>query len=337
MKIYGFTYVRNGETLGYPYLEAIRCLSELCDAVYVAVGDSTDCTRELVAAVPAVHVIDTIWDDALRQGGKIFSIQANTALRELRKNHSEGWALHLQADQIVLRDDFAQIRADFERAEASGCDALAMRFLHFWHTPRAIAYSKRWFPQTVVAARVGSKVESVGDSQSLGGYSKLFESDVNVFHYGHALGDKFYEQKQRTLHRWWHPDSAIDTVMKKSAGKDREEPSLPYLGPHPVWMQSRLGSPLEKVERCWIVGELPDEFRSRIGAREVRVVASLTEVPSEARTEAVILDPSWWQRLLYPTKVPSAMLWPQARSFPQDLWLTLKLAEKGVPVDLSRG
>jgi hypothetical protein len=339
MKIYGFSYVRNGENIGYPYFEAFQCLTAFCDHTYIAVGDSTDETRAKVLSLPKVTVIDTIWEEKMRVDGAIFSQQANLALAKVRENHQEGWALHLQADQIVCAKDFEKLREDFQTAERQGCDGLAMRFLHFWITPERIAHSKRWFPQTVNAVKVQSKGISVGDSQSLGNCEKVFDSDVTVFHYGHALGEKYLEKKQRALHRWWHKDAAIDRVMKKSKKKDAKEPNLPFLGVHPKWMKERQKQNLQAVEECWIVGSHPElaKFTSRIGAKKIHLVADLGEVPSKARRKAVFVNPSWWEKILYPSKVPVGMLWPQSRPWPFDQWMILKLSEKGIPTDLGSG
>lgn len=339
MKIYGFSYVRNGDSIGYPYWEAFQCLSSFCDHTYLAVGDSSDGTREKLSTLPNVTIIDTIWEEKMRVDGAIFSQQANLALAELRKQHQDGWALHLQADQIVCEKDFDQLRADFALAERSGCDGLSMRFLHFWVHPDRLAYSRRWFPQTINAVKVNSKGISVGDSQSLGNCEKVYDSDIHVFHYGHALGEKYLEKKQRALHRWWHKDAAIDAVMKKSKKKDAKEPSLSYLGVHPKWIQERQNQNRAAVSECWIVGSHPGlkAMLPRIGAKKVNLVNEIADVPKQNRKQAVILFPKWWERLLYPTKVPSAMLWPNSRPWPFEFWLILKLSEKGIPTDLDLG
>jgi hypothetical protein len=339
MKIYGFSYIRNGESIGYPYFEAFQCMAEFCDHSYIAVGDSTDGTREKLASLAKVTLIDTIWEEKMRVDGAIFSQQANLALAEVRKNHKVGWALHLQADQILCQKDFSKLREDFETAERSGADGLSMRFIHFWQTPEKIAHSKRWFPQTINAVKVDSKGISVGDSQSLGNCTKVFDSDITVFHYGHALGDKYAEKKQRALHRWWHKDAAIDKVMKKSKKKDAQEPSLRFLGAHPIWMRERLNQNLHPVKECWIVGKHEElsNFLPRIGAEKIQVVNEISEVPKKFRKRAVILNPTWWDGILYSSKVPKGMLWPNSRPWPFEQWMILKLSEKGIPTDLGKG
>ncbi|RYF69682.1 MAG: glycosyltransferase family 2 protein, partial [Cytophagaceae bacterium] len=83
MKISGFSYIRNGFTYQYPFLEAIQSVLPLCDEFIIAVGDSTDGTREAIEALgdPRIRIVDTVWDETMRQNGKIFALQANTALR----------------------------------------------------------------------------------------------------------------------------------------------------------------------------------------------------------------------------------------------------------------
>ena len=48
MKISAFTYVRNGKTFGYPFIESIKSLLPIVDEYIVVVGDSSDGTREAV-------------------------------------------------------------------------------------------------------------------------------------------------------------------------------------------------------------------------------------------------------------------------------------------------
>jgi hypothetical protein len=339
VKIYGFSYIRNGEIIGYPFLEAFQCLSEFCDHLYVAVGDSTDDTREKVASLPNVTIIDTVWGEENRKHGHIFSQQANAALDAVRKDHADGWALHIQADQIFLKQDFEELRKDFEKAEALGCDGLSMRYIHFWKNTQKIVYEKNWFPCTITATKVNSKGKSVGDSQSLGECEKVYESDVTVFHYSHALGEKNAEKKRRALSRWWHPDEDIDADVKKFYRRTAQEPVVSYLGPHPLWIQERFHTKLETVDSCWIVGEkkMVQEYLPRIAATVVHVVPSLKDVPDAYKKKAVILNPTIWQKIFYPSSVPMGMRWPGTRPWTFEFRFLLLLSEKGIPMDIDKG
>ena len=48
MKVSGFTFVRNAVQYDYPVVEAITSILPLCDEFIVAVGNSSDSTRELI-------------------------------------------------------------------------------------------------------------------------------------------------------------------------------------------------------------------------------------------------------------------------------------------------
>ena len=70
MKIAGFTFVRNALTYDYPVVQAISSILPICDYFVVAVGKSSDATLELVRSIgdPKIHIIETEWDDSLREG-----------------------------------------------------------------------------------------------------------------------------------------------------------------------------------------------------------------------------------------------------------------------------
>ena len=44
MKISGFTFIRNGTILGYPFIESINSILPICDEFIIAVGPSEDDT-----------------------------------------------------------------------------------------------------------------------------------------------------------------------------------------------------------------------------------------------------------------------------------------------------
>ena len=59
MKLAGFTYVRNGFDYGVPFLESIQSVLPICSEFIVAVGDSTDGTREAIVQLnnPKIKII----------------------------------------------------------------------------------------------------------------------------------------------------------------------------------------------------------------------------------------------------------------------------------------
>ncbi len=73
MLISGFTFIRNGNKLNYPFIESIRSILPICDEFVIAIGNSEDETKESILSIgsPKIRIIDTVWDETLREGGKI--------------------------------------------------------------------------------------------------------------------------------------------------------------------------------------------------------------------------------------------------------------------------
>jgi len=119
MKISGFSYVRNGFEYGYPFIEAIQSVLPVCDEFVIAVGDSTDGTREAIAKLDPqkIKIIDTKWDMQLREGGKVFAQQANIAL----DNITGDWAFHIQADEVIHENDLQKIIAAIKENDSKRC------------------------------------------------------------------------------------------------------------------------------------------------------------------------------------------------------------------------
>jgi len=67
MKVSGFTFIRNGSRLGYPYLESIRSVLPICDEFVVAVGASDDDTLERIRGIGSdkIRILETRWNESM--------------------------------------------------------------------------------------------------------------------------------------------------------------------------------------------------------------------------------------------------------------------------------
>ncbi|MGZ3884446.1 MAG: glycosyltransferase family 2 protein, partial [Bacteroidia bacterium] len=81
MKVTGFTIIRNAVKYDYPVVEAIRSALPVCDEFLVSVGNSDDGTMELIRSInsPKLKIMESVWDDRLREGGKLLSVETNKA------------------------------------------------------------------------------------------------------------------------------------------------------------------------------------------------------------------------------------------------------------------
>jgi hypothetical protein len=50
MKVSGFTFLRNGQKLGYPFVESIRSILPIVDEFVVALGPCEDDTKKNIAS-----------------------------------------------------------------------------------------------------------------------------------------------------------------------------------------------------------------------------------------------------------------------------------------------
>ena len=100
MKVYGFTFIRNAIKFDYPIVEAIKSILPLCDEIIVAVGDSEDDTMQLIKSIdPKVKVIETVWDDDLREGGRTLALETDKAYAAIPKDAD--WAFYIQGDEVI--------------------------------------------------------------------------------------------------------------------------------------------------------------------------------------------------------------------------------------------
>ena len=88
----------------YPVTEALRSILPLCDEVVVAVGNSGDGTRELVTSIDPrkIKVIDTSWDESLREGGRVLAMETNKAFKAITADTD--WSFYIQGDEVLHED-----------------------------------------------------------------------------------------------------------------------------------------------------------------------------------------------------------------------------------------
>ena len=81
MKVTGFSFVRNAIKFDYPIVEAITSVLPLCDEFIIAVGNSEDDTLNLIKSIdsPKIKIIETLWDDSLREGGRVLALETDKA------------------------------------------------------------------------------------------------------------------------------------------------------------------------------------------------------------------------------------------------------------------
>ncbi|GAB1429874.1 hypothetical protein MASR2M18_07070 [Ignavibacteria bacterium] len=244
MRISGFSFVRNAILLDYPVREAICSALPLCDEFIVAVGNSDDDTRELVKSInsPKLRILDTQWDNSLREGGIILSQQTNIAMKEC----SGDWLIYVQADEVFHEDDYDIIRLETARASAeSDTDGLLFRYNHFYGNYDYVGVGRAWYRREIRAFKNGRGVMSVGDAQGFrksGGVKlRARQTEARVFHYGWVRHPRIQQFRQRDFNRLWHSDEWISRQIPDADEFDYAAYELRHFtDTHPPIMAQRI-------------------------------------------------------------------------------------------------
>ena len=247
MKVSGFTFVRNAVAYDYPVVEAITSILPLCDEFVVAVGNSSDTTRELILSIgsPKIRIIDTVWDDSLREGGQTFALETNKAFGEIAKDAD--WAFYIQADEIVHEKYHENIRnAMLQYKDDPSVEGLLFNYLHFYGSYDYVADAYRWYRREVRIIRNDQSISSYRDAQ---GFRKKPNIKLNVklidayiYHYGWVRDPRAMQGKRRSFNHFYFDDAWIEKHVGKAESFDYTgiDSLKPFKGTHPKVIQPRI-------------------------------------------------------------------------------------------------
>ncbi len=243
MFVSGFTIARNAIRYDYPIVESIRSILPLVDEMVVAVGDSCDNTRELIVSMgsPKIRIIDTVWDESLRQGGTVLAQQTNLALDACAGK----WCFYLQADEVIHERDLPRIANALKRYEHQPeVEGLSFRFHHF----RA-DYSIRDplpYRRQIRIVRRGCGVRSVGDACGFSiGERKLNAVRTGgwVYHYGYVKPPKNMAAKMDYFCSLYDGRRVTPGTELEAERYDWDLSTCePFTGSHPAVMSARIAS-----------------------------------------------------------------------------------------------
>jgi glycosyltransferase involved in cell wall biosynthesis len=258
MKVSGFTYVRNGLHLDYPFTESIRSLLPLVDELVVVVGDSHDGTREAVVAIgdPKIKIVDSVWPVEMRKGGKVFALQASIGLDHCSPDAD--WIITLQADELFHEKEVPVIRKYMEEAlNESQIEGFLFRFLNFFGDFNHYAPSRRYHQHEIRIIRNGINARPYRDSQGFRIFSnnddeqtarklKVWCIPCTVYHYSYVKNPKTQLLKQAEFGSRWHDGDDYVSRFLAANPDGFDYGQIDYLaefnGVHPSLMEQRIRS-----------------------------------------------------------------------------------------------
>ncbi len=246
MKVSGFTFIRNAEKYDYPIVEAISSILPLCDEVVVAVGNSEDSTRALVEALgPKIRIVDTVWNDEMREGGRVLALETDKALAAVSPDSD--WAIYIQGDECFHENDHAAIRSAMEKWKSDEhVEGLLFKYLHFYGSYDYVGSSSRWYHHEIRIIRPVNGVFSYKDAQGFRKFPseklKVKKVEATVHHYGWVKPPDAMQRKQQAFHRLWHDDAWLAEHVGNKAEFDYSgiDALQKFKGTHPEVMRKRI-------------------------------------------------------------------------------------------------
>jgi len=246
MKVSGFTFIRNAIKFDYPVVESIRSILPLCDEVVVAVGNSEDGTRDLIANIdPKVKIIETIWDDSLREGGRVLAVETDKAFRQIDPDAE--WAFYIQGDEVMHEKYLDEVRKQMLRwKDDKKVEGLLFKYLHFYGSYDFIGSSVKWYSHEIRVVRNDPRIYSFRDAQGfkIGKNRRLQVKpiDAYMYHYGWVKDPRVMQQKQENFNKHWHDDEWMEENIVKASEYDYStiDALAPFEGTHPAVMKERL-------------------------------------------------------------------------------------------------
>jgi glycosyltransferase involved in cell wall biosynthesis len=290
MKVSGFTFVRNAVKYDYPILEAIRSILPVCDEVIVAVGDSDDDTLKLAQSLasPKVKIIQTIWDDNLREGGRVLAVETDKAFAAVSADSD--WAFYIQGDEVLHEKYLDEVRdAMLRYKDDPKVDGLLFNYFHFYGSYDYIGESLNWYRREIRVVRNRRDIFSYKDAQ---GFRKrpndklrVKHIDATIHHYGWVKHPKSMQGKHLSFNKYWHDDQWMTQNIEPVEDYDysKIDALTRFSGTHPAVMQQRI----EAIN--WQFSRDPSMNRLKLKDRIKKIIERVTGWrPGEYRNYRII-------------------------------------------------
>jgi len=243
-KISGFTFIKNGLTLGYPILESTLSIAPICDEVIINVGfEDQECTKDdgtyayLTSHLtdPKYKFIKSWWDPEIRKSGLILSQQTNIALDACTGDYCQ----YIQGDECVHEEDLKYILDGIDQMESdSKIQGLIFNYIHLFGNVDTYKFTRSFYRREVRLIRNHIGLRSYLDAQGFrfadGSKMKARLIKARIFHYGWARSQKVMQAKLNAFNRLYNPNYV---APKEDFTYKREWGLRKFTNTHPKIMQ----------------------------------------------------------------------------------------------------
>ncbi len=245
MKISGFSFLRNGVNLGFPFEASIQSLLPIVDEFIIAIGEGADDTFERVQAIndPKISIIETSWNERSSSRGFVYAQQKMIAQYACTGD----WAFYLEGDEVLHEQDTDRILDALKKYhDQPDVEALLFDYYHFYGSPQWIATSPEWYRRecriirnTIRTYAPDGQYWVVMDKNRRGRLPRAAPVNAHVYHYGHARKLYYLQKKVDQVSKYWgHEPPAMSYDIDPQAVE-------PFTGTHPALLQQWLQNQAE--------------------------------------------------------------------------------------------
>ncbi|HTF82708.1 MAG TPA: hypothetical protein VL947_13325 [Cytophagales bacterium] len=244
MKISGFTIIRNGVKLDYPFIESIQSILPVCDEFIVCIGQCEDATASYIKQITdtKIKIIHSPWNLENRVAGTELAIQTNIAMQHITGD----WGFYIQADEVLPDGYQDKVRESCERyLNDSKVEGLLFDYVHFYGNYNFICTGRSWYRREVRVIRNHIGIQSYADAQGFRvNERKINAKKINVpmYHYGHVRKPEGHKNKNFEMSKLWHSDQEISNRydISKPFIYENTQTLKPFSGRHPKLMEQRI-------------------------------------------------------------------------------------------------
>lgn len=241
MSISGFTFIKNGEILGYPFVESIKSLLPIVDEFVINIGESEDNTLEIVKNIqdPKIRIITSKWNDKMQDRGYVYGQQKMIA----QFNCTGDWAFYLEGDEVIHENDYEKIINTCKKyKDNQDIEAIVFDYYHFYGNANSYLCSPGWYRKAprIIKNSIRSYAPDglfwlILDKNKTGRYPRAVHSNATIYHYGWVRSEEQMNLKSAKVQKYWGKKSKkID--YKEIDGNIIKE----FKGTHPKVIQSWL-------------------------------------------------------------------------------------------------
>jgi glycosyltransferase involved in cell wall biosynthesis len=245
--ISGFTFIRNGVELGFPFEASIRSLLPLVDEFVVVVGKSNDDTLARIHAIGSskIRVIETIWNERMADRGFVYAQQKMIAQYACTGD----WAFYLEGDEVVHEAELANIRASVDKHHHNpAVEAFVFDYFHFYGTPDFVANSPAWYRRecrlirnTIRSYAPDGQYWLITADHKKGRNPQAALANAHIYHYGWVRSNEAMQKKLDQVSKFWSHGAPTVRYSQFDA-----QVLQPFTGTHPELVKPWLESSAEK-------------------------------------------------------------------------------------------